>query len=65
MGRRCGFKHQRVCNWRGWDHFPTDTYVVIQRELALIGMIASPLLWRSVPSNVFIGAAITPSVQAA
>jgi hypothetical protein len=33
------------CNWRADRHFPCDTYLVIQQELALHNCTAPAALW--------------------
>jgi hypothetical protein len=37
---------QTVSNWRGWDHFPPNTFVVLSDELRRIRRAASASLWR-------------------
>ena len=35
-----------VSNWRGWNHFPSNTYLAFQDRLRVLGKSASPSLWR-------------------
>lgn len=37
-----------VSNWKAGGCFPANTYVVFQRELAKLGLIAPDRLWRMV-----------------
>lgn len=39
-------KEAAVSNWRAAGHFPSNTYLAIQRELAKIGATAPDFLWR-------------------
>lgn len=43
-------REQSVSNWRGWDYFPPDTYVVLKDALRAIGKTAPDSMWRMVAS---------------
>jgi hypothetical protein len=45
-------KPNAVSNWRGFETFPPNTYVVMTSALALIGKTAPTRLWRmKVPAD--------------
>lgn len=43
-----GRKYSAAFNWRAFNRFPPDTFVVMSEALALIGKSAPASLWRMV-----------------
>lgn len=43
-----GRTHKAVSNWRTFDTFPPDTYLVMTEKLAELGYSAPASLWRQV-----------------
>jgi hypothetical protein len=41
-----GVKYNNITNWRTFGYFPPDTYVMIQEELRLRGLVAPDHLFR-------------------
>lgn len=46
-----GRSAKAVSNWRGFDTFPSDTYVVMLAALNAKGFSASASLWRMVDAS--------------
>ena len=40
-----GYSPQRVSNWRGFQTFPSNTYVILTDALAKVGKSAPASLW--------------------
>jgi hypothetical protein len=45
VAKRFNLKYNSVTNWRMFDRFPPNTYVMIQLELKARGEIAPDYLW--------------------
>jgi ABC-type hemin transport system substrate-binding protein len=50
VAKLTGRKYSAAFNWRSFETFPPDTYLVMQRALRERGYDAPPRLWRMVES---------------
>ncbi len=48
VGRLTGRKYSAAFNWRSFETFPPDTFLVMTKALHDRGMEAPPSLWRMV-----------------
>lgn len=48
VAKLTGRKYSAAFNWRSFEHFPPDTFLVMQKALQERGYDAPPKLWRMV-----------------
>lgn len=46
VAKLTGRKYNAAQNWKGFETFPPDTFLVMTRALEALGYTARPALWR-------------------